>query len=278
LRTSIETEPDCIKVIGSNGKLLEMNAAGSAMLGADSLAEVQQQDLIGFITPEYRDSFVFLHQRVINGENGKLEFEVTGLKDTQRWLESHAAPLQDADGKQMALMVLDLDRFNTVNDSFGHGTGDELLKQVAERLISRSRDVDKVARLGGDEFIVLLDDITHQKDLARIADTIIADLGKPFQLTQCNDVEIGVSIGIRLFPQHGENPEILMDHADTAFYKPKDKGRGSFAYFSEDMTHVVRKRIELDARLRKAFKEPQVDIVTGCIIGAEALVRWQDQT
>lgn len=97
LRTSIETEPDCIKVIGSNGKLLEMNAAGLAMLGADSLAEVQQQDLIGFIIPEYRDSFIVLHQRVINGENGKLEFEVTGLKDTQRWLESHAAPLQDAE-------------------------------------------------------------------------------------------------------------------------------------------------------------------------------------
>jgi predicted signal transduction protein with EAL and GGDEF domain len=72
-------------------------------------------------------------------------------------------------------------------------------------------------------------------------------------LTQCNDVEIGVSIGIRLFPQHGENPEILMDYADTALYKPKDKGRGSFAYFSEDMTHVVRKRIELEARLRKAL-------------------------
>jgi len=341
LRTIIETEPECIKVISAKGKLLEMNAAGLAMLEANSLAEVQQHNLIDFILPEYHASFVALHQRVISGESGKLEFEVIGLKDTRRWLEIHAAPLRDAnekttmllgitrditerkraeeeikqlafydpltslpnrrlllerlkhgiqmglrDDKQMALMALDLDRFKTVNDRFGHGAGDELLKQVAERLTTRLRDVDMVARLGGDEFIVLLDDITQPEDPARVAEAIIADLSKPFHLVQCNDVEIGVSIGISLFPQHADRPEILMSHADTALYKAKDKGRGNFAYFSEELTLAVRKRIELEARLRKAinqqdlvvFYQPQVDIASGRIIGAEALVRWQDQT
>ena len=190
------------------------------------------------------------------------------------------------DGKQMALMALDLDHFKVVNDSFGHGAGDELLQQVAERLTARLRDVDMVARLGGDEFIVLLDDITHPEDPARVAEAIIADLSKPFQLSQCNDLRIGVSIGISLFPQHGDSPEILMNHADTALYKAKDNGRGGFAYFSEDLTLAARKRIELEARLRKAinqedlrvFYQPQVDIASGRIIGAEALVRWQDQT
>jgi diguanylate cyclase (GGDEF)-like protein/PAS domain S-box-containing protein len=341
LRTIIETEPECIKVINSKGKLLEINAAGLAMLEADTLAEVQQQRLLHFILPEYRAAFAALHQRVMSGESGKLEFEVTGLKDTRRWLEIHAAPLRDAnekitmllgitrditeqkraegeinqlafydpltslpnrrlllerlkhgihvglrDGKHMAMMMLDLDRFKTVNDSFGHGAGDELLQQVAERLTARLRDVDMVARLGGDEFIVLLDDIPHPEDPARVADAIIADLSKPFQLSQCNDVQIGVSIGISLFPQHGNSPEILMSHADTALYKAKDKGRCGFAYFSEELTLAVRKRIELETRLRKAitqqdlrvFYQPQVDITSGRIIGAEALVRWQDQT
>jgi len=340
LRTIIETEPECIKVISSKGELLEINAAGLVMLEADSLTEVQQHSLIDFILPEYRDSFKVLHQRVISGESGKLEYEVTGLKGTRRWLESHAAQLRDADGKitmlgiarditerkraeeeikqlafydplttlpnrrlllerlkhgiqmglrdgkQMALMALDLDRFKAVNDSFGHGTGDELLKQVAERLTARLRDVDMVARMGGDEFIVLLDDITHPEDPARVAEAIVADLSKPFQLLQKYDVQIGVSIGISLFPQHGDNPEILMNHADTALYNAKDKGRGGFAYFSKDLTLVVRKRIELETRLRKAieqddlrvFYQPQVDIASGRIIGAEALVRWQDQT
>ncbi len=341
LRTIIETEPECIKVISSKGKLLKMNAAGLAMLEADSLAEVQQHRLIDLILPEYRRAFNALHQRVISGETDKLEFEVTGLKGTRRFLEIHAAPLRNAngkitmilgitrditpqkqaeeeirqlafydpltslpnrrlllerlkhgiqmglrDGKRMALMALDLDRFKTVNDSFGHGAGDELLQQVAERLTTRLRDVDMVARLGGDEFIVLLDDIAHPEDPARVAEAIVADLSKPYQLSQKNDVQISVSIGISLFPQHGDNPEILMNHADTALYKAKDKGRGGFAYFSEDLTLAARKRIELEARLRKAinqqdlrvFYQPQVDIASGRIIGAEALVRWQDQT
>jgi diguanylate cyclase (GGDEF)-like protein len=318
-----------------------MNATGLAMLEADSLAEVQQQGILNFILPEYRTAFETLHQRVINGENGKLEFEVTGLKGTRRWLEIHAAPLRDANGKitmllgitrdiserksaeeeikqlafydpltslpnrrlllerlkhsiqiglrngkQKALMALDLDYFKVVNDSFGHGVGDELLQQVAERLTARLRDVDMVARLGGDEFIVLLDNITHPEDPARVAEAIIADLSKPFQLSQCKDLRIGVSIGISLFPKHGDSPEILMKHADTALYKAKDNGRGGFAYFSEDMTLAARKRIDLEARLRKAinqedlrvFYQPQVDIASGRIIGAEALVRWQDQT
>jgi len=141
-----------------------------------------------------------------------------------------------------------------------------------------------VARLGGDEFIVLLEDITHPDDAARVAEGIIADLSKSFQLPQSDDVQIGVSIGISLYPQHADNPEMLLDHADTALYHAKDNGRGCFAYFSEDLTIAVRERIALEVRLRKAIKQqelrvfyqPQMDIASGRIVGAEALVRWQD--
>jgi diguanylate cyclase (GGDEF)-like protein/PAS domain S-box-containing protein len=192
--------------------------------------------------------------------------------------------IERREGKKLALLMLDLDRFKAVNDSLGHLAGDELLQQVAKRITTRLRDGDTVARLGGDEFILLLEDIAHPQDAARIAEEIVADLHKPFKLSQCDEVWIGASIGISLYPEHGDNFEILMDHADAALYQAKDQGRGCFAYFSEDLTRSVRERIALESRLRRAIKQqelrvfyqPQMDMVSGCIVGAEALVRWHD--
>jgi len=196
----------------------------------------------------------------------------------------HSINVERREGKQLGLLMLDLDRFKVVNDSLGHLIGDELLQQVALRITARLRDVDMVARLGGDEFIILLEDLALPEDAARVATEIITDLAKPFCLTQGNTVLIGASIGISLYPQHGDSPEILMDHADAALYQAKDAGRGCFAYFSEDLTLAARERIALEKRLRHAVKQgelriflqPQVDIASGRIVGGEALVRWQD--
>ncbi|MGZ5075880.1 MAG: sensor domain-containing protein [Methylobacter sp.] len=196
----------------------------------------------------------------------------------------HGINVERRDGKQLGLLMLDLDRFKAINDSLGHLAGDDLLQQVAERITARLRDVDMVARLGGDEFIVLLEDIAQPEDAARVAKEIIGDLSQPFCLIHSDNVQIGVSIGISLYPQHGDTPELLMDHADAALYQAKDAGRGCFAYFSEDLTLAARERIALETRLRYAiehqelclFFQPQVDISSGCIVGAEALVRWQD--
>ena len=188
------------------------------------------------------------------------------------------------ENKPLALLMLDLDRFKAVNDSLGHMAGDELLQQVAARMTARLRNVDMVSRLGGDEFIVLLDDIAHPDDAARVSEEIISDLSKPFNLTQSDDVRIGVSIGISLYPQHGCTPETLLDHADAALYQAKDQGRGCFAYFSEELTRAAQERIALEVRLRRAIEQeelhmlyqPQIDIISGRIIGAEAFVYWQD--
>ncbi|MGZ5077715.1 MAG: bacteriohemerythrin, partial [Methylobacter sp.] len=127
----------------------------------------------------------------------------------------HGIEVDRRDGKRLALLMLDLDRFKAVNDSLGHAAGDELLQQVAGRILARLRDVDMVARLGGDEFVVLLEDIAHAEDAARVAAEIILVLSKPFHLSQSNDIQIGASIGISLYPEHGTNYEILMDHADA---------------------------------------------------------------
>ena len=212
---------------------------------------------------------------------------LTELPNRRLLLErlQHGIDMCLREDKLMALLMLDLDNFKPVNDSLGHLAGDELLQQVAGRLLERLRNIDLIARLGGDEFTVLLQNISHADDAAYVAENIISDLSKPFDLVfdPRHKVRIGVSIGISLYGKHGTTPQMLMDHADAALYKAKGSGRNCFAYFSEDLTIAARKRIELEARLRQMIEgeelrvhyQAQVDIATDKIIGAEALIRWQ---
>ncbi|MDD5265925.1 MAG: EAL domain-containing protein [Methylococcales bacterium] len=196
----------------------------------------------------------------------------------------HSVDMHLRDGKLMAILMLDLDNFKLVNDSLGHLAGDELLQQVATRLLERLRNIDMIARLGGDEFIVLLENINCADDAAFVANKIIAEISKPFcLLLEKKEVHISVSIGVSLYGQHGITPQALMDHADAALYKAKENGRNCFTYFSEELTIAAVKRIELASRLRLlierkellVYYQAQVDIATDKIIGAEALIRWQ---
>lgn len=187
-------------------------------------------------------------------------------------------------GKQLALLLLDLDRFKDVNDSFGHAAGDELLQQVAALLKDRLRQVDLVCRMGGDEFALLLDDIQHPEDAGLVAHEMIEAISRRWSLNNGCDVAIGGSVGISIYPTQSEDAEALLQHADAALYRAKSEGRGCFQYFTEELTRDARGRLELEARLSRAienqelevFYQPQVDIVSGELIGAEALVRWQD--
>lgn len=211
---------------------------------------------------------------------------LTGLANRRKLVDSlnHSIAMCDRENLQLAILMMDLDRFKAVNDTLGHLAGDELLKQVALRIANRLRATDLVARLGGDEFVVLLEDISNEDDAARVATDIVSDLSKPFALSQNDDVRIGSSIGIALYPQHGRSPDALMDNADIALYQAKDQGRGCFAYFSESLTIAARERLDLEARLRRGIEQgelrvyyqAQVDISTGKITGAEALIRWQE--
>ena len=237
--------------------------------------------------------YIGIHTDITERKNAEGQIKQLAFYDpltqlpNRRLLEErlkHGINRERRDGRQLALLMLDLDRFKAVNDSLGHLAGDELLQQVAARITTRLRDIDMVARLGGDEFIVLLEDIAQPKDAARVAKDIIADLTDPFCLIQSGNVRIGASIGIALYPRHGDSPEQLMDHADAALYQAKAAGRGCFAYFSEDLTLAARERMVLETRLRRAieqqelrvFFQPQVDMSSDRIVGAEALVRWQD--
>jgi diguanylate cyclase (GGDEF)-like protein/PAS domain S-box-containing protein len=143
----------------------------------------------------------------------------------------HGIKVSHRINRKMAILMLDLDKFKLVNDTFGHAAGDELLLQVAARIKAQLREGDTVARLGGDEFIVFLEEICTNDVPSIVASALVKTLMEPFNLKQCQNVEIGASIGISLFPEHGMDGNKLMDKADIALYQAKNNGRGCFVYY-----------------------------------------------
>ncbi len=186
-----------------------------------------------------------------------------------------------------AVLYLDLDHFKILNDSQGHLVGDELLIQVAQRLSSVLREEDTPARLGGDEFVVLLhansESISAAADHAMVvAEKIREQLNSPFMLNNYQH-QIGTSIGVALFPESGETPDILLQQADTAMYRSKSSGRNTISFFQPSMQQAADLRLSLEQDLRMAIEQghfilcyhPQTD-AKGKLVGAEALIRWED--
>jgi diguanylate cyclase (GGDEF)-like protein/PAS domain S-box-containing protein len=185
-------------------------------------------------------------------------------------------------GEKVALLFLDLDRFKTINDSLGHSVGDLLLKEVAERLKKWAREQDTVARLGGDEFVVVLTALMDIGDAAVAADRILKAM-TPDCIVQGHLLSISCSLGISVFPDNGREPETLLKNADAAMYCAKEQGRNNFQFFTQEMNVQAVERMTLENSLRVALErnelflvyQPQMDIATGQITGAEALLRWQ---
>ncbi len=181
----------------------------------------------------------------------------------------------------VAVMFVDLDRFKAVNDSFGHRAGDELLRQAAARLLSCVREEDTVARLGGDEFALLMPHISGIDGAVRIAERLLAAFGAPMVVAE-EQVLITPSIGISLYPQDGTDLEHLIEGADAAMYRAKERGRNTYEIFSPALRTQAHERLALEAALHHALEhdelllhyQPKIDLATGAINGAEALVRW----
>lgn len=252
----------------SRGKVVARDEAGQPLIMSGTHTDISRlkasEERLDFLA--YHDPLTALPNRLLAA--ARLE---------------HALDLARREERQLALLMLDLDRFKDVNDSFGHAVGDQLLRQVARRLQERLRGADTFSRLGGDEFTVLLEHLARPEDAARVAGELIVALDEPWLLPNGSETRIGASIGISLFPDHGDSAETLLQHADAAMYRAKAEGRGRYQYFSEDLTHAARGRIDMEVHLRRAIGlselrvhfQPQVDIGSGRIVGAEALVRWQ---
>lgn len=161
---------------------------------------------------------------------------LTQLANRRKLLDrlKHSIAIGKREDKQMALLMVDIDRFKAINDIFGSSAGDELLQQVAGRLKNRLQDADLIARFGSDEFIIFLESVGNIENVSRIAEAIIFDLSLPFHLNRSNDVKIGINIGISLYPQHADSAEMLLEQADVALYQAKDAGRGGYVYFSDN--------------------------------------------
>jgi diguanylate cyclase (GGDEF)-like protein len=182
---------------------------------------------------------------------------------------------------QCAVLFVDLDRFKTVNDSLGHFVGDELLRAVAERLRSTVRHEDTVSRLGGDEFVILLRSVMHADDAIQVAKKIIEVVSQPIR-SHGHEMHVTCSVGVSLYPHHGESAEALITSADVAMYHVKKARRNDFELFTIEMKLFFPKRLALENELRKALErkqfvlhyQPQIDVMSGELTGVEALVRW----
>jgi diguanylate cyclase (GGDEF)-like protein/PAS domain S-box-containing protein len=182
---------------------------------------------------------------------------------------------------ELAVMFVDLDRFKLVNDTLGHVKGDELLQQVATRLKDCLRRGDTLARQGGDEFTIVLPELRDREDAKAIADKFLECLHQPFDLDG-HEVHISASIGIAIYPTDGETIDELLRHADIAMYQVKALGKNGHSFYHNSMLDVSHQKIALEQSLRKALEfnelemyyQPQVDVATGRIIGAEGLMRW----
>jgi diguanylate cyclase (GGDEF)-like protein/PAS domain S-box-containing protein len=185
------------------------------------------------------------------------------------------------DGRKLAVMFIDLDRFKTINDSLGHLTGDHLLKEVANRLCRVVRAVDTVARLGGDEFVVLVPGVRAAAECALVGEKIIQAMAEPVRF-EGRSLHISPSIGICLYPDDGEDVETLMRKADAAMYHAKASGRNNYQFFAERMNAAAARRFELETSLRGAlerkeftlFYQPIVRTVDASVMGMEVLLRW----
>ena len=184
-------------------------------------------------------------------------------------------------GDMAAVAFLDLDNFKVVNDSFGHKTGDDLLRAVAARLNSSLRAMDTVARLGGDEFVLVVSDHKSAESVEGEMQRVVASFAKPFSV-EGREIYITASVGAALYPQDAEDPETLLKNAELAMYRVKESGRNSYFLYTTELQSRVTERVSLESKLRRALErgefslhyQPQLDLRTNRVFGCEALLRW----
>ncbi|MFP5381993.1 MAG: EAL domain-containing protein [Gammaproteobacteria bacterium] len=252
-------ESNAAPVFDEKGKL-----AGFQGVDRDVTERCQAEERIEYLA--HHDVLTGLPNRVL-------------LRDRFEHAVAQAARAQS----RVGLLFLDLDNFKVVNDTLGHAAGDELLLSVVTRLARCTRHSDTISRQGGDEFILLLDSVPDQEAVERVAGEILEQLGEPVSIGG-HELSASCSIGIAIYPEDGEDFDRLLQKADTAMYNAKNAGRNTYRFFDEQMNRQAHEHLMLQNRLHQALYraelhlhyQPQVDTLSGRVIGTEALLRWNN--
>lgn len=267
-----------------SGEVWEQRKDGAVFPKALTISVVKDEpdDVISYIGI-FSD---ITQSKLIEEQLRKLAFydELTGLPNRTLCKDrlNHEIKVAYRRDERLAVLFLDLDNFKYVNDTLGHSSGDLLLIETARRIVDCVRASDTVARLGGDEFMVVLTGVNSVQMVEQIANNIILALARKFVL-QGNEIMVGVSIGISLYPDNGAGYEELIKNADAAMYRAKDAGRNIFMFFTSELQVQMLERLTLEKELRSAIEhevfelyyQPKVDLRNGRINGVEALLRWR---
>ena len=210
---------------------------------------------------------------------------LTGLANRSLFNDrlEHALKIAERAARRLAVVFIDMDRFKHVNDTLGHGVGDQLLVEVAGRIQAHFREGDTVARIGGDEFIVLIENVADVQDVAQACEKLMAALQEPFRI-ESHTFHMTLSAGVSLYPRDGEDVEELVKHADSAMYVAKGRGRNGYQFYTEGLSQASLERMTLETALRAAIREerievhlqPQFELASRRLVSAEALARWID--
>jgi len=223
---------------------------------------------------------------------------LTGLPNNRLFKDrlQQAIAYANRNSSKVGVLFMDLDRFKLINDTMGHRVGDKLLQATADRLMEAVRGYDSiginagqviqaqtsVARLGGDEFTILLEDINNLKDIVRVADRLTKTICKPIIIDD-QEIYTSTSVGIAIYPDDGDDVDILLKHADTAMYHAKSQGRNNYQFFNATMNEASVQQFTMENALRKSIQnnelclyyQPQINVVSGEVVGMEALIRWK---
>ncbi|GGC81678.1 EAL domain-containing protein [Undibacterium terreum] len=266
-------------IMGKNGQLL-----GTFTLFFTTRARLSDEDMVLMgITTDIAS--IAIEDRRSEEKILKLAHydDLTGLPNRFLYHQHLAKSLAHAERNrsQLAVFFVDLDRFKNINDTFGHDEGDAVLRNIARRFKNCLRESDTVARVGGDEFILLVDQYESPMDLSDIAGKLLVESALPFDI-RGQECQLSASIGIATYPADGKDAQTLLKNADIAMYRAKNRGKDNYQFYASEMNVHTVERLAFEARLRRALErrefivyyQPKLDIASGRIVGAEALVRW----